>query len=165
MTLCLTAEQLQVIQCHAERTYPEECCGLLLGTIQTDCKLVEEVNPTANAWDQKIDLLDGSDLDGSDLDKSEPVLTRASRYWIAPQDMLAGMRKARDRNLEVIGIYHSHPDHAAVPSECDRRLAWSQYVYLIVSVEAGRATSAHSWVLDQEQQFQPEELAIEGIKS
>jgi proteasome lid subunit RPN8/RPN11 len=160
MPLSLTIEQFQIIQDHAQNTYPEECCGLLLGKNEAGCKRVQQVRPTPNVWNG-----DSAGLDEEEQVDVDRMRTRASRYCIAPQDMLAGMREARDRNLEIIGIYHSHPNHAAVPSECDRRLAWAQYSYLIVSVQAGRVTAAYSWVLDQEQRFQPEEIAIEGIKS
>jgi proteasome lid subunit RPN8/RPN11 len=155
LTLHLTDEQLQAIQYHAECTYPNECCGLLLGRLENGCKVVQRVQATQNAWDSET----------AELMDVEPLFTKTRRYSIAPEEMLAGMREARRFNLEVIGIYHSHPDAPAVPSECDRRLAWSQYSYLIVSVEAGKAKNLRSWVLDNQSQFQPEEIAIEKIKN
>ena len=99
------------------------------------------------------------------LPASRSPATKGYHYWIAPEEMLAAMKDARQRNLEIVGIYHSHPDHPAVPSECDRRLAWSQYSYLIVSVLQGKATNAQSWVLDENHQFQPEAIhSIEGSR-
>ncbi len=88
------------------------------------------------------------------------ALTKTRRYSIAPEDMLAGMREARRRSLDIIGIYHSHPDHPAIPSECDRALAWSQYSYLIVSVEQGTAIDCRSWALNDQHQFEPEMIQI-----
>lgn len=149
MTLELSPDQLQAIKVQAERTYPEECCGLLLGRLEEDRKLLVEVRSTENTWDPQV---------ADDL--SDTPLTKSRRYWIAPEEMLAAMRYARSHALDVIGIYHSHPNHPAVPSECDRRLAWPQYSYLIVSVEQGTATACNSWILDDRHQFQPENLLI-----
>jgi proteasome lid subunit RPN8/RPN11 len=73
------------------------------------------------------------------------------------RDSEALLRSA-DRNLDIIGIYHSHPDHPAVPSEFDRAIAWSQYSYIIVSVQQGKACDLKSWSLDDDHQFQPEEI-------
>ncbi|MGA7935444.1 MAG: M67 family metallopeptidase [Kovacikia sp.] len=149
MTLTLTSDQLQIIKAHAERTYPEECCGLLLGRLEAAEKVVVEVRSTRNDWSPQI---------AEDLADEQRPLTKTQRYWIAPQEMLIGMREARRRGLEIIGIYHSHTDHPAMPSECDRRLAWSQYSYLIVSVQQGKVVDAQSWMLDDYHQFQAEEI-------
>ena len=72
--------------------------------------------------------------------------------------MLAAQRHARDRGIDVVGIYHSHPDHEAVPSECDRQLAWQSYRYLILSVRQGKADALQCWSLDGDRQFQPDPL-------
>jgi proteasome lid subunit RPN8/RPN11 len=74
--------------------------------------------------------------------------------------MLIAMRDARDRGMDIIGIYHSHPDHPASPSECDRQLAWPQYSYVILSIERGEVRELYSWQLDDYHQFQPEELIV-----
>lgn len=150
MTLRLSQHQLATIHAHAERTYPHECCGLLLGKLDGAIKVVETIRVVVNAWDEAVahELAD------------EPTLTQTRRYWIDPSDMLAAMRAARQHNLEIIGIYHSHPDNPAVPSECDRRLAWSQYSYLIASVQQGSTTETLSWTLDDTHQFQPEPIEI-----
>lgn len=150
MSLTLYVHHLQAIQAHAERTYPEECCGLLLGTIATDKRVVHQVYAVPNAWDQEA---------ANVLNEPESF-TKTRRYWIAPETMLAGMREARCRNLDVIGIYHSHPDYPATPSECDRAFAWSQYSYLIVSVEQGSANDCCSWTLNDQHFFAPESMAI-----
>jgi proteasome lid subunit RPN8/RPN11 len=60
--------------------------------------------------------------------------------------------------MNIIGIYHSHPDHPAVPSESDRLLAWSAYSYIILSVQSNGVADYRSWTLDEEQQFQEEEI-------
>jgi proteasome lid subunit RPN8/RPN11 len=146
--LQLTPHHLQQIQTHAASTYPEECCGLLLGTLDPTSKTVAEVRPIANSWT-------------ADHDSANDVhLTKTRRYWIAPETLLAAMRDGRDRHLDIIGIYHSHPDHPAEPSECDRQLAWPQYSYLIVAVDQGKATHTLNWSLDDHHQFQPESMVV-----
>ncbi|MBM0741322.1 M67 family metallopeptidase [Phormidium sp. CLA17] len=149
MTLSLSGDHIQVMNAHAERTYPEECCGLMLGTVEGDTdssiRVVIELYPVENSWNQQV----AADLHDQSSSKDR-------RYAIAPEDMLKAMRYTRSHRLDIIGIYHSHPDHPAVPSECDRRLAWQHYSYSIISVQQGKATEFYSWSLDVNHQFQPE---------
>jgi proteasome lid subunit RPN8/RPN11 len=151
--LKLQSDHLQAMQTHAESTYPEECCGLLLGQLRNDEKILIEVLPTENSWDaeavEAFQAVEGS----AQLDT-----TKRTRYSIAPEAMLKAQKDARDRNLNIIGIYHSHTDHPAIPSEFDRAIAWQQYSYVIVSVQQGKACDFKSWSLDDEHQFQPEEI-------
>ncbi|WP_416669107.1 M67 family metallopeptidase [Egbenema bharatensis] len=151
-------EHLRQIQTFAEQAYPAECCGLLLGQLRRDraetVKCLLEVWETPNAWESA--LAEGSLPDivfstGQHLAKTE-------RYWIDPKDVLTAQRDARDRGLTVLGVYHSHPDHPAIPSECDRSLAWAEYSYLIVSVQQGRAAAIRCWSLDDTYQFQEEKM-------
>lgn len=155
MTLYLTSEHLDAITQHAQRTYPEECCGLLIGTLasQRNESRVVEVRPTPNAWSPE----QVAGLEALIPDQSTPH-SRRDRFWIDPRELLMAQREGRDRGLSVVGIYHSHPDHAAIPSECDRRLAWPDYSYLIVSVHQGITRDLLSWKLDINHQFQVEEL-------
>jgi len=162
VALFLSLEHLQVMQAHAENAYPEECCGLLLGQLEADNAIVWSVRATANAWNAQV-ADEQTALDGSTTN-----FTNANRYWIAPAELLAGMRDARSHGCDIVGIYHSHPDYPAVPSECDRRMAWHQYSYLILAVEHGMAKAYKSWKLDEQHQFQAEnvcitELAIAGL--
>jgi proteasome lid subunit RPN8/RPN11 len=152
VTLELSAVHLQTIQAHAERTYPDECCGLLVGRL-AETKMLVQVRSLENAWEPEMAL----SIEGLFADAT---LTKSRRYWIAPDVMLAEMRAARQQGLEIIGIYHSHPDHPAIPSECDRQLAWQQYSYIIISVVQGQAQAYHSWVLDDQHQFQSEDLRV-----
>lgn len=146
--IALSDSHILSIRTHAENTYPEECCGLLLGTIANNVKTLVEVCPTTNDWSAQTE----------DNSPEKIGLTKRRRYAMSAADMLKGMKDARDRNLEIIGIYHSHPDCAAVPSECDRTLAWPQYSYIIVSVQQGRSEDLRSWTLDTDSNFQPEEI-------
>lgn len=150
MILRLNTSQLQAIQAHAAHSYPEECCGLLLGTLTPVEKTLVEVRPVENAWTPEVEA------DSAD----HSSLSKRRRYWIAPEIMLKEMRYARLHDLEIIGVYHSHPDHPAVPSECDRQQAWPQYSYLIVSVQQRNPVDYRSWSLDEANQFQPEAILI-----
>lgn len=151
--LNLYPHHLQDIQSHAESTYPEECCGLLLGRLNDETKTLIEVLPTENSWDEET-ADDFQSIDGLSKRKS----SKRHRFSIAPQVMLRVQKEARDRNLNIIGIYHSHTDHPAVPSKFDRVIAWPQYSYVIVSVQQGLACDLKSWSLDDNHQFQPEEI-------
>lgn len=155
--LNLHSHHLQDIQSHAESTYPEECCGLLLGRLNGETKTLIEVLPTENSWDEET-ADDFQSIDGLSKRKS----SKRNRFSIAPQVMLRVQKEARDRNLNIIGIYHSHTDYPAVPSEFDRVIAWPQYSYIIVSVQQGLVCDLKSWSLDDNHQFQPEEIQTIG---
>lgn len=142
----LLPEHLQTIRTHAESTYPDECCGVILGYQASEGKTVVEIIPTVNAWSTEAANFSGENTADDEI----------KRYAIAPEDMIQIQRKARDSSLNIIGIYHSHPDHPAVPSECDRLYAWQEYSYIIVSVQNGKAGELKSWSLDNNHQFQPE---------
>lgn len=132
----------------AEHAYPNECCGLLLGTVSSHTNVAQAVWATTNDWSEAV---------ATTLEE-DTALTQTRRYWVSPQAMLAAMRDARRRNLDIIGVYHSHPDHPAHPSECDRRLAWPQYSYLIFSVQQGVVDRFLSWRLNDNHQFEPETI-------
>lgn len=161
MTLHLPSHHLHAIATHAQHTYPEECCGLLLGVRDSLQTQVIAIQATPNAWTADVEAEMSESL-GSD---PQP-LSKTRRYWIDPRDVLDAQRSARQQNLDIIGIYHSHTDHVAVPSECDRRCAWSGYAYVIVSVYNGVMRDYRCWNLDDQQQFQPEEIRIsEEVRS
>jgi proteasome lid subunit RPN8/RPN11 len=147
MTISIDARQLQIIYTHAENIYPEECCGILLGKIDKAAKIVVEVIPTINGWEKTAIIED-----------SEIGRTKNSRYTIPPQDIFQAQKRGRDMQLEIVGFFHSHPDYPAIPSTCDRDLAWSVYSYPIVSVINGKVSDLKSWVLDNDGEFQPEEI-------
>jgi proteasome lid subunit RPN8/RPN11 len=161
MALVLTTlQQLTAIQRHAEAAYPEECCGLLLGitqrqggdteTDEADDHIVLEVLPTQNAWSESLLV----------QDSEQASTTEARRYAIDATTIVKTQRYARGKGWDIIGIYHSHPDHLAVPSEWDRAWAWPQYSYVIVSVQDGIAQDLQSWILDMHHEFLPEKLVI-----
>ncbi|HSF73155.1 MAG TPA: M67 family metallopeptidase [Microcoleus sp.] len=104
--IALSDSQILSMRTHAESTYPEECCGLLLGRVTAGVKTLVEVLPTQNAWS----------AEAQENWPEQKELTEKRRYAMAPEDMLRAMKYGRDRNLEIIGIYHSHTDCPAVPS-------------------------------------------------
>jgi proteasome lid subunit RPN8/RPN11 len=156
------------IAAHAEGDYPWECCGLLLGTVQSNGdRHVIEACPTPNAWDAlresfpTPEIPAASGMAATVPPGDHPVPRDETRQFaIDPADFLRLTRVARDRNLDIIGIYHSHPDHPAVPSEFDRTYAWPQYSYVIVAIESGHLVDCQSWRLDADAQFQQEPIVI-----
>ncbi|MGB3613938.1 MAG: M67 family metallopeptidase, partial [Elainellaceae cyanobacterium] len=132
--------------------YPEEGCGILLGQNQSDSvRQLIEVRPLPNVWSATENITDTG---------SQDAHSKTSRFTIDPKDMLKAQKDARDQELDTIGIVHSHPDHPAIPSECDRTVAWSHYSYIIVSVHHGTAQDVLCWRLDDDRQFQPEALLV-----
>lgn len=153
MTLQITETNLKTICTNAERRYPEECCGLLIGKINGEDNQVLEVWPADNSWNE-ADGKAFAEVSGS----TSLGGTRQERYAIAPATLLYVQRQARDRGIQIIGVYHSHPDHPARPSEFDRAIAWAQYSYIIVSVHQGKVKDYYSWRLDENHQFQQEKI-------
>jgi proteasome lid subunit RPN8/RPN11 len=149
LILQLSPEHRQIIYSHAENTYPEECCGLIIGHITTESKTVVEVIPTENDW---------SPATAPDFLPDDTEYSKKRRYSIAPKYLLQVQKEARDRKLNIIGIYHSHPDYPAKPSEFDRQFAWQEYSYIIISVQSGKARDIKSWALDDNHQFQQEAI-------
>lgn len=112
-----------------------------------------EVWPMENSWN-------GEDAQAfSEIkQRSHIECSKHNRFSIAPKAMLQAQKDARDHNMDIIGIYHSHPDYPAIPSEFDQAIAWPQYSYVIVSVQQGKAIDLKSWSLDDNHQFGPEEM-------
>jgi proteasome lid subunit RPN8/RPN11 len=158
VSIRLTVEHLRLICSHAESTYPHECCGLLLGKLSQDDKILVEAIATENDWNPTT---------AADFQAIDPNLNLGTQkntyYTIAPEVMLKVQKEASDRQLDIIGIYHSHPDHPAIPSEFDRLCGWQAYSYIIVSVLQGKARDVLSWSLDDNHQFQPEEIVVERL--
>ena len=153
MVLTLQLDQIQAMTAQAESIYPEECCGLLMGTQDTvsDCRWVKELRPMANQWTSDVQALTEASPPDLQLDKR-------TRYWIDPKALMEAQRYGRDRGWIVLGVYHSHPNHPAIPSERDRRLAWSDYSYPILSVMDGKVVAIQSWRLGDNSQFRTEAI-------
>lgn len=131
LRLRLPGRLLAEIHAHLEHGYPGEAAGLLLGADEGDVRTVERVLPVENqfAADQ-----------------------RGRRYMIEPLDMLRAEETADELGLQIVGVYHSHPDHPPRPSQFDLEMAVPWYWYLITSVPDGRAGESRIWLLDQDQE-------------
>lgn len=146
--LVISERHHQVLCHHAATTYPEECCGVLLGTQSRDggreTSLVERVLSIENERED----------------------SRHNRFLIQPETVLAAHKEARRLGLDILGYYHSHPDHPAVPSEYDREHAWPGMSYVIVSVEDGEPVDTRSWRLSEDRDgFLEEQLGANGDPS
>jgi proteasome lid subunit RPN8/RPN11 len=151
MTLWLAPWHRQQLQLHAELTYPEECCGLLLGTVATaeHPPVVQALWPAHNIWDL-------SQAEQFSALTPEPIVRDGSRsrnFTIDPVEILRAQKAGRTAGWCVLGVYHSHTDHPAMPSEFDRAIAWSDYIYLIIAVQQGQMQTIRHWQLDEEGHF------------
>ena len=155
MPLTLGNSHREAIRQHAARDYPSECCGILLGKGEGDAKVVTEVVPLTNL---RHDAARAQELLPLDDPGRE---TEKNRFLIDPLDQLRVEKDARRRALDVLGYYHSHPDHPARPSIYDRDHAWPWYSYVIISVEQGVPKDLTSWVLaDDRAAFREESLSM-----
>lgn len=150
--MIVTALQLQQIKSHAELIYPNECCGLLLGKITPEGSFLIEVQETENSWTDEIRE-----------DLFIQTGTTRDRFYIAPKVLLQVQKQTRARQLVIIGVYHSHPDHLAIPSAMDQEIAWPEYSYMIVALNQGKVTDIKCWKLDQDHQFQSEEIVLTEV--
>lgn len=137
---------LDDIKRHAEQQYPRECCGLLIGRIEEDgrTRVVAETYPVSNAWGESDTL--------------------HRRMLITPQDYMRAERQFAGQGLGVVGNYHSHPDHPAVPSEFDlEHLApWPTMSCIVVSVRERRAIDLRCWELEANRSRFNEEEILKG---
>jgi len=136
--LSLNEDQAALIKQQGEREYPFECGGMLIGHYQNDGnKNVAEIFPLENAREEA---------------------ERHNRVLILPKDVMRAERYAREKKLDVIGYYHSHPDCPAVPSQYDLDHALPVWSYVIVSVEKGKAVDLRSWEMENDRSKFNEEV-------
>jgi proteasome lid subunit RPN8/RPN11 len=127
----------EAIQAHGAEGYPYEICGMLLG-------------PSG-----------GGRVIESKRARNIAVETAKNRYEIDPLDHIRIQREADDAGLEILGYYHTHPDHPAQASRFDTERAWAGYVYLIVAVHQGKPVDANAFVADADGgPFHPEPLEV-----
>jgi proteasome lid subunit RPN8/RPN11 len=144
MTIEIPADILQQIHSHGEAAYPEEGAGFLLGSQDAEVKKVSAILPLTN---------------------SREDAARHNRYLLTAEDYLKGEQEAMRRGLDVLGVFHSHPDHPNRPSEFDREWAMPWFSYVITSVQAGKAAgseaASRSWLLEEDRsRFLEEEMKI-----
>jgi proteasome lid subunit RPN8/RPN11 len=116
------------IQAHGMETYPHECCGAILGRDSDGSREVLDLLPLANRRED----------------------SPRNRFEVTPGDVQLAEKTAREKKLELIGWYHSHPDAPARPSEFDREHAWPWYSYIIVSIQSGMPREMNSWRLQDD---------------
>ena len=114
---------------HARATYPNECCGAMLGSLDDSSKQVKIALPLDN-------VSQGS---------------QAARYELRPEDLLHADREARRHQMDLIGIYHSHPDCGAYFSETDLKNSCPWYSFVVLSIQKGEFDHANSWLPNAEQ--------------
>ncbi len=136
MTLVIPAEILAEVRLHAQDGYPLEAAGLILGRVDGEERHAVQLLPFPNSFDEG---------------------QRRRRYQISAADVLTGEEKAEALGLEVIGVFHSHPDHPAHASPTDREGALPWLSYLITSVRDGRARESFSWRLLEDRSAMVEE--------
>lgn len=125
----IDGSELRAILSEAQMSYPEECCGALLGRVDA--------------------------VAGRKVIRAVPILNsrqdeRRRRYLIGPEDVRTVEDAAARGGLDVLGFYHSHPDHPAIPSAFDRDHAWPWYTYVIVPVRGGEPGVPRAWQLKQD---------------
>jgi proteasome lid subunit RPN8/RPN11 len=142
VTTIVSREALAALNAHLAAAYPGEGCGVLVGREQGGGRRIERAIGCANL----------------------AVETPEQRYLIAPGEFLAADHAARGDGLEVLGFFHSHPDHPAVPSAFDLERAWPYYSYLIVSLAHGVPAAHRLWRLREDgAAFEPEPLTVDGV--
>jgi len=114
---------------HARETYPNECCGAMLGSSDGERKMVRVSMRLQNAFEGK----------------------QAARYELRPEDLLAADRAARERQMDLIGIYHSHPDCDAYFSKTDLQNSCPWYSFVVLSIQKGEFHHANSWLPNVDQ--------------
>ena len=140
MSITISSTLLQEIHSHGESAYPDEGAGLLLGTIRSQGKVVTEILTLENARETSA---------------------RHNRYLLTAEDYMHGENEAARRGLDVLGVFHSHPDHPNQPSDFDRDWAMPWFSYIITSVHAGQATASRSWRLAEDRsRFFEETLSV-----
>jgi proteasome lid subunit RPN8/RPN11 len=144
MTLKISQSEWEHIRRHGEQTYPYECCGVLLGKIDADGAM--QVQGTVRCDNQRLDSLH-------------------NRYSIDPRELVRILRESRARDLDIVGFYHSHPDHPARWSPTDLAEAhWIGCSYVITNVTNGLAAETNSFHLsgsEDSKRFEDEEIRVE----
>jgi proteasome lid subunit RPN8/RPN11 len=123
---------------HARASYPNECCGAMLGGTEGDTKIVRQAIALQNAFEG----------------------AQAARYELRPEDLLAADKAARERRMDLIGIYHSHPDCDAYFSATDLRNSCPWYSFVVLSIQKGEFHHANCFLPNFDQTAAPKEELI-----
>ena len=143
MEIILSPDHLRAIEAHGEATYPNEGAGFLLGMVQGDAVQVTHLLP---------------------LDNKREIEAQHNRFEFTPKDYLKAEMEAAKLKVSWVGVFHSHPDHPARPSEFDRDHAWPNLAYFITSVQQGKAQITISWRLrDDRTAFDEDKIKLTEV--
>ncbi|MGE0406616.1 MAG: Mov34/MPN/PAD-1 family protein [Candidatus Korobacteraceae bacterium] len=142
--LILSSSLYDELRKHGEETYPHECCGVLLGLFQEDDRVVTQVVRAGNTREDRPQ----------------------DRYHIDPRELVRIQRQGREAGLDIVGFYHSHPDHPALWSQTDLAEAhWIGCSYVITAVEKGKAAKTNAFLLsgtaEEDKRFEDEEVRVQ----
>ena len=126
--ISIDKEAWDVMVAHARSTYPNECCGAMLGHVDSDKRVLISV-PIENAY----------------------AGGQQERYELRPEDLLKADREARSRGMDLVGIFHSHPDCDAYFSETDLKNSCPWYSFVVISIRGGEFDHANSWLPNEDQ--------------
>ena len=126
--LILNNDTSKSMQEHALATFPEECCGFMFGSFKDDMVIVDSIKVVKN---------------------NHPDL-RSRRFIISPEDYINAEKYADENGLALVGVYHSHPNHPALPSETDRLAAMPGFTYVIYSIMDGKLADVSAWELEED---------------
>lgn len=130
MRLYLPEPLLAEIQRHAEATYPEECCGFLVAALGAD-------GPDEPRRICRVARME-----------NRMLAARGRRFVIPPDELRQFEQSLKGTGEALVGFYHSHPDHPAIPSLFDQEHAWPWYTYLILAVDHGKAGTLGAFELN-----------------
>ncbi len=136
----LSETMVDEIELQAVQSYPEECCGMMLGYSEGSVHFIEKVLKIENSQEAN----------------------RQRRFYITPDQYRFAEQLAGKWKMELLGFYHSHPDHPAAPSAFDTEHAFPWFSYVIVSVDHGKPGAMTAWVLNEEsRRFQERIIIVE----
>ena len=157
LEVAISRELAEKIREHGVETYPYECCGAMLGR---DLALSENAASGKKSHSIPREVLSLFPLVNRRDDSPR------NRFSVTADDVRDAEKTARAQGLEVIGWYHSHPDHPARPSDYDRDHAWPWYSYIIVSVQSGVPQDMTSWRLEDDRSgFLEEKIAAMKVSA
>lgn len=135
-----------IIEDDGQKTHPHECCGFMYGTEDNGRRVITHAEPVNNTKEEN----------------------RERRFEISPLDYMKAEEYADNNGLILLGVYHSHPEHPAIPSEHDLKVAMPYFSYVIVSVKKAKAVDFRSWRLsngkfEEEKVIFKEELNLKDL--
>ena len=138
--IVLDQQMLEQMHSHAISTYPEECCGLILGKFDGFTKKVQRVKKMKNSFEPR---------------------ERYHRYTIDPKEFLQAEKEADSFGEEIVGIYHSHPNAPPKPSEFDRNHAWPNLSYIVIEIREQKPLNTFGWILSEDRsEFVQEQIMV-----